>query len=261
MMARAATDHRFVSGVRVGMCLMAQPPAVAQLLTNAEAKAQGILGRFLMCMPPSRVGARFYSAPSEASVATLKAFHARVHQTLEIPLPERIGGSTGSNPRRIRLGQKAVDVFAAFHDEVESKVVEGQRYFPIREFACKAAEHAVRIAATIAMFHNRKAETLTAARMADGVTLARYYLGEALRIASAEGDVDLLIAEKTLAWIERRGRAVLGTTEMYRTGPPEIRKAVTARRIANILIDHGYLAHSSTGVEIGEKICEGFLVL
>lgn len=260
-MARAATDHRMVAGVRVAMCLMAQPPAVAKLLTNDEARAQGLLGRFLMCMPPSLVGGRFYRAPSEESLATLDAFHERIRATLKMPLPLAKGEQNVLNPRRITLSPQAVEVFAAFHDEVESKVVEGKRYFPVREFGCKAAEHAVRLAATIALFHNRNAETVTAARMKDGVTLARFYLNEALRIAASEGDADLQIAEKALAWITRRECDVVGLSSMYRLGPPEIRKASTARKIAKILVEHGYLAAVEGGVEIDGKLCEGYIVL
>lgn len=260
-MVRAATDHRMITGVRVAMSLMAQPPAVAKLLTNDEARAQGLLGRFLMCMPPSLVGERFYRAPSAESLAVLDAFHERVFATLKLPLPLAKGERNGLSPRRITLSPQAIEVFAAFHDEIEAKVVEGKRYFPVREFACKAAEHAARLSASIALYHNRNAETVTAARMADGVTLARFYLAEALRIASAEGDADLQIAEKALSWITRRERDVVGLSCLYRLGPPEIRKASTARKIAKILVEHGYLAEVEGGVDIDGKLCEGYLVL
>lgn len=260
-MARATTDHRIITGVRVGMCLMAQPPAVAALLSDATVRAQGLLGRFLMAMPASRVGERFYRAPSEESVETLEAFHARIYSILRMPLPLAQGQKNVVEPRHITLSPQAVEVFVSFHDEVEALVVEGKRYFPIREFGCKAAEHAVRLAATISLYHNRGAEIITAARMIDGVTLARFYLEEALRIAASEGDPDLQLAEKTLAWINRLARDEIGFSEIYRDGPTDIRKADTARRITKLLVEHGYLAAVEGGVKIKGKICKGFRVL
>lgn len=260
-MARAATDHREVVGKRVGICLLAQHEAVAKLISNDQARAQGILGRFLMTMPKSLVGERKYSYPSDEALATLEAFHKRVLNTLEMPLPLAKGSDSELEPRPIRLSDKAVDVFVAFHDEVEAKLAEGKKFYPVREFAAKAAEHAVRLAATIAVFHNRKAKEITAARMRDGVTLAKYYLNEALRIAVAEGDPDLLLAEKTLAWLRHRGKEIVGLSEMYRLGPPDLRQAAKARKIAGILIEHGYLAPIEGGAEIGGKLCEAFRVL
>lgn len=260
-MVRATTNHRVFGGKRVGVCLMAQPPAVAQLLTNHEARAQGLLARFLMSMPVSRVGGRPYRVPADESLETLEAFHRRVFATLKRPLPLASGERNVLKPRYVTLSPEAVEVYKRFHDAVEAKLAEGRRYYPIREFGAKAADHAVRLAATITLFHNRDAVNVTAARMRDGVTLAKYYLREQLRIAAAEGDADLQIAEKAIDWINRRGCEVVALSELYRLGPPEIRKAATARRIAKILVEHGYLAEVDGGVEIDSKLCEGYLVL
>lgn len=261
VMARASTDHREVVGKRVGICLLAQHEAVAKLISSDQARAQGILGRFLMCMPESLVGARMYSRPSTEAIGILDAFHRRMLYTLEMPLPLVKDSGNELAPRNVELSDKAVEVFIEFHDEVERLLVEGKKYHPVREFAAKAAEHAVRLAATIALFHNRSAAEITAARMRDGVTLARYYLHEALRIAVAEGDPDLVLAEKTLAWLKRRDEEIVGLSEMYRLGPPDLRSAAKARKIASILVEHGYLAPIEGGAEIRGKVCEAFRLL
>ena len=97
--------------------------------------------------------------------------------------------------------------------------------------------------------------------MANGVTLARYFLNEALRIASAEGDPDLLLAEKTLAWIQRTNKPVVALSALYRGGPVEIRKAAVARKIATLLLEHGYLSVIEGGAQIDGKVCEAYQVL
>lgn len=260
-MARAATDHREVVGKRVGICLLAQHEAVANFICSDQARAQGILGRFLMCMPESLVGDRMYTYPSEEAIEILDAFHRRVRSTLEMPLPLLKGSDSELAPRKIRLSKKAIVVFIEFHDEIEALLADGKKYHPIREFAAKAAEHAVRLAATISLFHNRGVEEITAPRMRDGVTLARFYLHEALRIAVAEGDPDLVLAEKSLAWLQRRGEVVVGLSEMYRFGPPDLRQAARARKIAGILVEHGYLAPIEGGAEIRGKVCEAYRLI
>jgi len=259
-MGRAATDHRSVTGKRVAMCLLAQPGAIADFMLSDAIRSQGLLARYLVSDPKGGE-ARPYVRPSKEAAEALQKFYRRVTDHLYAPLPFKPVTENVLNPRPITLSEQAFERWVAFHDEIEFERVEGGRYFPIREFACKAAEHALRIAATQALFANRDAEKNMGKTMARAIVLAKYYLEENLRLASAELDPDLILAEKTLDWINRRGFDVVTLAQLYREGPTQLRKAERARRIAAILCDHGYLAVIDGGQEIDGKLCEAFEVL
>ena len=261
LMARAATDSRSVVGKRVAIALMAQHEAVLEFLSNQQARAQGILARFLIVMPDSLIGTRRYAVPSEEAVATMARFNERTTQLLRIPLPLEAGSTNVLTPRWISVSREAFPHYVAYHDLVEDASGEGGTYAPIREHAAKSAEMALRIAATQALFADPEAREIGPEEMANGVTLARYFLNEALRIASAEGDPDLLLAEKTLAWIQRTNKPVVALSALYRGGPVEIRKAAVARKIATLLLEHGYLSVIEGGAQIDGKVCEAYQVL
>lgn len=264
-MARAAADNRVIDGKRVSICLMAQPAAVSPFMSNSQIQSQGLTARFLFAWPMSMIGTRKYEAPSAAALEAVAAFSRKVDRLVRRPLPLVPQTKNILDPRDLVLTEKAMQRYIDFHDEIESQCGEGGKYYPIRETAAKSPEQALRIAGTLALFAVPTQSKLIESRVEQGVTLARYFLNEALRIASNEGDADLILAEKTLAWIvaqaKKTGSDVIGLTLLYRNGPTDIRQAAKARKIAGILVSHGYLAPIKGGEMIGGKKCEAYRIL
>lgn len=92
---------------------------------------------------------------------------------------------------------------------------------------------AARLTASLAFFADAEVAELDDAHIATGVALARYYAGEALRLADhAATTPELEEADLLLAWLQRtRAGQTIGLREIYRDGPRFIRQAHTARRL------------------------------
>jgi hypothetical protein len=139
-----------------------------------------------------------------------------------------------------------------------------------KAFANKLPEQAGRIAAVLATVRTlsqpadgadqlqlNKLE-ITDADMAGGIELARYYLSEELRfIEKGLPDPQIDDAEVVLEWLRARakkakadggGKAVshlVTLPEIYRYGPKRVRRCAEARRIMNVLLDHGHVERAN----------------
>jgi hypothetical protein len=82
----------------------------------------------------------------------------------------------------------------------------GGEYEMIRSFASKLPEHAARLAATIAGFHNLHITKLGPDDFTRGIKIAVFYASEAKRIAASSwGDPALLLAQKLPDWLYTAG--------------------------------------------------------
>jgi hypothetical protein len=88
-------------------------------------------------------------------------------------------------PRTLPLEAKAREVLVQFHDAIEAQMAPGGDLDHVTGAASKAAEQAARIAGVLTLWRDLDAAHVTAKDMADGITLAQYYLGEAARLADA----------------------------------------------------------------------------
>jgi hypothetical protein len=137
----------------------------------------------------------------------------------------------------------------AFHDHVERQLGDEQPLASIRGFGSKAAEHALRIAGVLTLIDDVAASEMKAEHIKAGIALVQFYLTEALRLVDAgRADSDLLLAEKLLAWAQQYD--YIYPQKMYQYGPNGIRDKQTAKRIASILEDHGWLIRVEGGQEV-----------
>jgi hypothetical protein len=82
-----------------------------------------------------------------------------------------------------------------------------------------------------------------------GITLANYYLSEAIRIADA-GQINqpLKGAEQLLQWIQTRGFGQVHPSLVYQKGPSRrLRTKEAALKAIHILQDHGWLIPMKAG--------------
>jgi hypothetical protein len=79
--------------------------------------------------------------------------------------------------------------------------------------------------------------------MAAGIVLVQHYAAEALRLHSgSQISAELRTAQAVLDWLLTRwSEPAVSLPDLYQRGPTAIRDAATARRIAAILEDHGWL--------------------
>src|SRR3546814_19154106 len=82
------------------------------------------------------------------------------------------------NPRPISLSPEARNLWVAFADECERELAAGQKLEPVRAFANKLAEQALRLAAVLELVANPDAAEISADTLARLAPLARYSAGE-----------------------------------------------------------------------------------
>lgn len=251
--SRVVSGSTVLVGRRCAMHLMVQPGLAAEMLARPDLGDVGLIARFLAVSPESTVGTRRFRLPDPLAQKLLEEFHEKIRELLKRPVTS--GQEIGElAPPRIEMNDDARAAWIAFYNEVETLQAPGQRFEPIQAFASKLAEHAGRLAGVLAVLTNPDARVISAANMACGITLARHYASEALRLHDV-GNIsqDILLAEKLLAWLETQQRELISLPMIYQFGPSGIREGAIARRIVRLLVEHGYLVELPDGAEIVER--------
>lgn len=154
-------------------------------------------------------------------------------------------------PRRLTLSPDAKRSWVGFHDHIERLCADDGALKPIRGFACKAAEHAARLATVLALVDNPLTTEVELEFVNAGVELAQFYTNEALRLFNASNqNPDLMLAEELLDWAVRKGYGKLSLPTIYQRGPNQIRDKDTAERIVKLLFEHGRLMPIEGGAKI-----------
>jgi hypothetical protein len=82
--------------------------------------------------------------------------------------------------------------------------------------------------------------------MAHGITLAKWYIREALRLhAGSADDPKLLDAHRLLEWLKRQSGPVIRFRDILRGAPRDFRAKHPAEAAIRTLADHGLIAEVS----------------
>jgi len=237
---------------RLSLHLMVQPGISDGLLANATLLQQGLMSRLLVSAPASRAGTRMQSVPKSTSQPALKRYDERMLKLLRQP-QRRVGiHNPELCPRRIVLSKDARAAWTALADQCERDLAVGQRLEPIRGFANKLPEHALRISAVLELFDNPAATEISVETFARAEIIASYYTDEALRLfEQGSSSLEINRAEKVLKWLhDRWGKPKVGLSHIYQLGPNSVREAAVAREAMAILEQH----HLVIRLEGGDKI-------
>ena len=246
---RVRADETFIlPGRRVGMFLGMQPVVAARILTDELLIKLGFLGRILMSAPESLIGTRLHKEPPTEAKPTLAAYTKKVLAMLETPYPLAEDTKNELEPRPVSFSAEATKLFWEFADESEKAMAQGGEYESIKPFAAKIAEHAARLAATIAGYNDVKVRELGREDFLRGVDLATYFANETKRIfESSWANPNLLLAQKLLDWLRNEWKQpTIAAREIYQYGPSAIRDRNTTLAAAQILVDHGWLEPVNT---------------
>jgi hypothetical protein len=255
---RAGDGVTVLAGRRVALHLQAQPDVATRFLGDRILIDQGLLSRVLVSAPESTQGSRFFRKPGAGHNSAMADYCARVQSLLKRPMPLKEDTRNELSPRRLRLSSEAELMWIAFADDVEAKLAPGDEYQPISGFAAKLPEHAARLAAVITIYGNPDATEVDGETMANGITLARHYARNRLRLHGATlVNAELLEAEGLLDWLFGKWfaehGAIISLPEIVRLGPNSVRDTGTARRLTVMLEQHGYLKKLDKPAEVMGK--------
>jgi hypothetical protein len=240
--SRVLTGNAFLPGRRCSAHLMMQPPVADRLFSDPLVDGIGLLARVLVVAPDSTAGTRlFREAPIECAV-TLRSYADRLTALLTRPVITAPDTADVLDPPTMHLTPDARVMWIAFHDAVERNLAPGGELHSTRAFGSKMAEHAGRMAAVLSVYADPDGSEVNAKAMACGVTLAQHYAAEMLRLLGGAAIVpDLRLAERLLAWWQARPDPRCYLAAIYQRGPNAISDAATARRIVELLEEHGWV--------------------
>lgn len=249
---RALEGSTVLPGRRVAMHLMAQPDVAAIWLGDRLLLDQGLMSRVLLTAPEPSSGTRIWRDPSPDSEAAIKRYGARLLNIFEQPPPVAPGTRNELAPRTLKLSPEARRRWIAFHDHVEPRLVVGGELEPVRGLANKLPEHAARIAGVLTLVRDITAGEIAEAEMSAGIALAEHYAVEALRLFGASRvNADVLLACRLQRWLLTQWRERdVSLPDIYQRGLNAIGDASTARRIVNILEEHGRLVRLPEGAMV-----------
>lgn len=231
---------------------MIQPVIASKVLSDSLLQGQGVLARFLICHEPSIAGSRLLSDRDLEKGANSDPTIANYWQTLTNLLnrPLRINESTGElQLTTFALSGKALDAWCALHDGIEEQLRSDGRFIDIKAFASKAAENAARIAAILAFVEDYDQPTVEHVERV-GVLISYYLESTTMRTTEAQYDVNELLANDLLKWVVDKGGKL--SAGQFKTLPPVLRKATTARTLLKILVDTGHMHPTEINKKTGK---------
>jgi hypothetical protein len=263
---RAGDGASTLYGRRVCVHLLMQPVVAENILADDLAHDQGFLSRCLVAAPETTLGNQKYRAEDLTQHCDYGRYSARLTEVLNTKLPFKIDPVTGEPtveliPRRLPVAREGHAVWVRFHDWVQDHLGRDGAFRPISGIAAKAAEHALRLAGTLALVDNIGAAFISPEHVKAGITLARFYITEALRLFhAAKTNPDLVLAEKVLTWLRTRecpDKHLVSLPDVYQFGPNSVRDKSTAGRILGIFSDHRWVRPVEGGARIaGKKRCQ-----
>ena len=240
-----------IKGRRLTVHLMVQPGIADGLLENPVLKRQGLLSRILVAAPASIAGTRMQKPLKATTEPALKKYQVLMLKLLRKEQKRAAPSDPSLVPPQLTLSDQAKKKWIAFADEIELELGSDGHFEPIKAFANKSAEHALRIAAVLQMVEKLDATEISAEVFDRAVVLTRFYLDEALRLYEQGQNSEALVqADKMLKWLHASGKTQVGMGQICQYGPNSFREVATARRIMQTLADYGWVMPLPIGTKI-----------
>lgn len=247
---------------RLAAHLMVQPGVAADFLSDAQFADQGLLARFLLSAPAGRAGTRFrddaeYQTLARQAAGELEGYNAAVTRLLRQPIrwKNENDRTLGVELDPLHFTPDARAAYVEFANAIEAEIAPNGSLAMVKAFASKLPENAARLAGTLALVADADADSIEVGPLADAITLAQYYLAEAVRLVAAGAiDPDLRLAERLREWLLDRPGDRIGLSTIYQKGPQPIRKAATARAAMGLLVEHGWAKTLPGGAVIDGKM-------
>jgi hypothetical protein len=248
---RVGTGAAYLPGRRCSAHLMMQGVVAERLFGDAMLDSIGVLARVLLVAPETTAGIRLFREMPTGCAPIFAAYRGRLGRLLRRPPATKPDDDGVLDPPVMSLSAEARALWVRFHDHAERRIGPGGEFEPVRAWGAKAAEHAGRLAAVLALYADPDAMEVSAEDMACGIALAEHYAVEMLRLAGAGAvNPDLRLAARLLRWWQDRGAPRLHLATIYQRGLNAIGDAATARRIVAILAEHGHVRRLPDGTEI-----------
>ncbi len=230
----------------IAVVYFVQPAAVREVLRDSNTNGRGLVQRFILVHPPSRMGSRTLSPPP-VDPALESWWDDKVRGILDVPWPGRVVLNQGiparhnGGPQVLSLDPAADTVFSALRQNIENRLKDDGDLRPI---ASKLPGDIARIALALEVMQDPNANTVTGATMAAACHWAEYLIAHHKAVlGDASERPERRHARRLIASLERNPvpelsardclRRIQNTTDM--TNMAELQPAL------NELVGHHYL--------------------
>jgi Protein of unknown function (DUF3987) len=238
-------------GRRFALHLMAQPVIAERAFENEILAGQGFLARCLLAWPQQTAGFRPYCAENLRDDSALSRLLERLGALHRMPLPLAEGSRQELAPPLLRLDHDAVGLWRRFHDQIEIRMQPAGDYAPVKPWASKTPEQALRIAGVLTVIERHGSPMIDAPTMERAAEIALWHLSEAVRlIGTQQIPPAVRDAEALLEWAHATERALIHSRDVLRLGPNRIRSADAFRAAVAQLERTGWAESIPGGAEI-----------
>ncbi|MBL8081966.1 MAG: DUF3987 domain-containing protein [Candidatus Obscuribacter sp.] len=259
---RSTDEFTVVRDRRLSVHLMVQPSVIQDTLSDELINKQGLLARFLTAFPKSTIGDRPYKKVDLSQDQAYEVYCKQMESHLGTPPRLAQGTQNQLAPRDLSCDATAEARWTAFYNLIERELKSKGHYSGIKGFGAKAAEHCLRLAATLALFENLHASSISAEHIERASALVEFYLAEWLRLSGGlKPDGEEAMAGKLLDWLKTKKLDIVTVADITGSGPSCFRVSGAARQAVGCLMEYGWLKPAPPNIEVrGRKRREAFWV-
>ena len=238
-MTRKQAESTYLEFYRLSCLISSQRETIQEWLSKNAGLAEGMgfLARFLVCIPESTIGFRFYKQAPE--------FTPKLDKFNEQCLKKLRKKTYLAKPQILPLSDDAHRIWVDYFNLVEEAQGRGGPYEYNTAAASKSAEQAARIAAVFTLFNEDEALEVGLEAMKQGISIAKWFLDESLRLTSHLTTTNAqrhgVILLEWLKKIEIDNEAPLKVGDLLKFGPRPIRKKTVRDDAVKMLADLGWI--------------------
>lgn len=231
----------YISNPRLTTVLAIQPSVLEEIMSNKTMTVRGLIARFLIAIPLSRIGQRIFVSDTVAP-EVIERFRVVLLRILTLAPSDQM--------QTLRLSKEAQSVIESYFNE--NKALLSDRTCPMREWLAKNVGAVLRIAGVLhfasGLDHNTFVSSDT---MTKAVAIGRYFRNHARYAYSVMGvDDTVKKAEYVLGKLRCYQSPVVKRREVFRDCRGTYFKAVAdLKPILDLLEEYGYLRQQSISVE------------
>jgi hypothetical protein len=242
---RASVRRARMRGRRFTVSLMAQPIVMERLLNLAggASRGMGLIARFLLAWPASKIGQRPYQAPS-GDMPAIEKLRQRLRELLDLPLPldPEAPSIMALKPPALALTARAQRLWRSFHDDVEAELGVTKEYGDIADIGSKVAENAARLAGNFHVFEHGPIGGIDSKTMLRASRIVLWHLNDARRVLAAfDKSQDVIVAERVLEWLLRQPEGPIDPRHILQSGPRAVRNVKMRNAVIALFVEHNIL--------------------
>jgi len=234
---RKNRNAEYIHHPRLTTLLAVQPSVLEEVMHNKVMNGRGLMARFLVSVPASRIGRRIFlsQAIPDGAVRGFEAVLARI-----------LANSSDRQEKTIRLSAEAQKVIENYFMENERLLAD--RTNPMKEWLAKNVGAVLRIAGILHLADGRgQDDALTGATMENAAMIGRYFYAHA-RYAYDVMDTDdsVRMAGLVLEKLRQNGKPQITRRELFRSCRGSYFKQVAEiKPILDMLEEYGYIRQES----------------